>query len=143
MRVVLDTNILVSFAIRPTANFRRIFEYVIRDGDVLICEETLAELSEVLTRDKFMRYFSRVDDIRDYIEWYEAMGEMIDLVEHVVACRDPKDDKFLALAVSGRADCIIAGDADLTTMGTFRGIPIYSPATFLRAFGLEPPARQS
>ena len=56
------------------------------------------------------------------------------VTEHVVACRDPKDDKFLSVAVSGRADCIIAGDKDLLEMVTFGGVPVYRPADFIRLF---------
>lgn len=42
------------------------------------------------------------------------------------------DDKFLELAVNGHADLIVSGDADLLALGPFRGIPIITPATFLR-----------
>jgi predicted nucleic acid-binding protein len=45
-------------------------------------------------------------------------------------CRDPDDDKFLELAVNGRADVIISGDADLLVLDTFRGIPIITAAAF-------------
>jgi predicted nucleic acid-binding protein len=48
----------------------------------------------------------------------------------VTACRDPKGDKFLELAVNGRADLIVSGDADLLVLDTFRGIPIITPAAF-------------
>jgi predicted nucleic acid-binding protein len=48
-----------------------------------------------------------------------------------VACRDPTDDKFLELAVSGNADLILSGDKDLLTLHPFRGIPIVTPAAFV------------
>jgi len=44
----------------------------------------------------------------------------------------PKDDKFLELAVNGRADVIVSGDADLLALNPFRGIPIETPADYLR-----------
>jgi predicted nucleic acid-binding protein len=47
------------------------------------------------------------------------------------ACRDPKDDKFLELAVHGRADLIVTGDQDLHTLNPFRGIAILTPNAFL------------
>ncbi len=40
------------------------------------------------------------------------------------ACRDAKDDKFLAYAVEGRADFIVTGDADLLELRNYQGIPI-------------------
>jgi putative PIN family toxin of toxin-antitoxin system len=70
----------------------------------------------------------------DYVEWYAGLSEQIIVTEHNVACRDPKDDKFLSLAMSGKADCIIAGDYDLLDMVKFNGIPIYRPAEFIRLF---------
>lgn len=61
MRLVVDTNILVSFAIRPNRTFERIFDHVANHGVLLISDETLTELADVLTRDKFRRYLPMVD----------------------------------------------------------------------------------
>ena len=49
------------------------------------------------------------------------------ITERVAACRDPKDDKFLELAVNGRADLIVSGDADLLVLDTFRGNSDHHP----------------
>ena len=46
-------------------------------------------------------------------------------------CRDPDDDKFLELAVSENATCIVSGDSDLLELDPFRGIPFLEPADFL------------
>jgi uncharacterized protein len=133
MRVVVDTNILVSFAIRPNTNFERIFDHLAAQGVTLISEDTLAELVDVLNREKFRRYIPS-NRVIDYVEWYIAISEIAVVTEPVVACRDPKDDKFLALALAGKADCIIAGDSHLLDMVSFNGVAIYSPADFLRLF---------
>jgi putative PIN family toxin of toxin-antitoxin system len=133
MRVVLDTNILVSFAIRPNADFERIFDHIAANGVSLVSEDTVAELLDVLSRDKFRKYIP-IDQSLDYVEWYCEISEQVVVTEHVVACADPKDDKFLSLAVSGKADCIVAGDHDLLDMIAFNGIPIYRPAEFTRRF---------
>ncbi len=58
-------------------------------------------------------------------------AEAVTTVEVVTACRDPTDDKFLELAINGRADVVITGDRDLLVLHPFRGIPIVSPATFI------------
>lgn len=47
------------------------------------------------------------------------------------ACRDPKDDKFLELAIDGRADAIVTGDQDLLVLHPFRGIAVLTPAEYL------------
>lgn len=56
------------------------------------------------------------------------------VTEDVIACRDPKDNKFLSLAVSGKADCIISGDSDLLDMVAYGGIRLYCAADFLEFF---------
>ena len=61
-----------------------------------------------------------------------AAAERVTITERIAACRDPKDDKFLELAVNGHADLIVSGDADLLALNPFREIPIVTPATFVR-----------
>jgi len=48
----------------------------------------------------------------------------------VVICRDPKDNKFLALAADGQADYLVSGDRDLRDLSNFNGIPILTPREF-------------
>lgn len=69
----------------------------------------------------------------DQLRGMLAAAELVTIAEHVAACRDPDDDKFLELAVNGNADAIISGDADLLSLDTFRGIPIITAAAFARA----------
>ncbi len=133
MRVVVDTNILVSFAIRPSEYFATLFDYLAANGVTLVSEDTIGELFAVLSRDKFRQYVSQNSAI-DYVEWYAGISETVVVTEQVIACRDPKDDKFLALAVAGKADCIVSGDRDLLDMITYNGVPIHSAADFLRLF---------
>jgi len=58
-------------------------------------------------------------------------AEWVDTDVKISACRDPKDDKFLELAVGGNADLIVTGDNDLLALNPFRGIPILTPDAFL------------
>lgn len=57
--------------------------------------------------------------------------------EEVRACRDASDDKFLEVIVNGHASCLVSGDKDLLSLHPFRGIPILSPADFLKALSQE------
>jgi len=50
----------------------------------------------------------------------------------ITECRDPKDNKFLEVAVAGRADVIVTGDGDLEVLDPFEGIPLIRPAKFLQ-----------
>ena len=54
-------------------------------------------------------------------------------------CRDPKDDKILELALSGKADLIISGDKELLVLNPFRAMQIQSVDQFLKSIGYYPP----
>jgi putative PIN family toxin of toxin-antitoxin system len=49
-----------------------------------------------------------------------SAAELVTITERIAACRDPKDDKFLELAVNGHADLIVSGDGDLLALNPFR-----------------------
>jgi putative PIN family toxin of toxin-antitoxin system len=57
--------------------------------------------------------------------------EIIPILSSIQACRDPRDDKFLEVAVHDQADLIVTGDCDLLDLHPFRGISILSPAAYL------------
>jgi putative PIN family toxin of toxin-antitoxin system len=80
-------------------------------------------------RDKFFRIpvAQRQALLDDFINLLEIVVPQIE----VAICRDPDDDKFLSLAVSGNADLILTGDDDLLTLHPFRGLNILSPSTYL------------
>jgi putative PIN family toxin of toxin-antitoxin system len=101
MRAVVDTNILVSFAIRPNRDFEKLFDFLAAHGVTLVSEETIGELFAVLSREKFRPYISQKSAI-DYVEWYTGISEMVTITEQVAACSDPKDDKLLSLAITGK-----------------------------------------
>lgn len=128
--MVLDTNLLVSAALLENSLPRRAVELALRKGEVLTSNETLAELGEVLTRKKFDRYVSEEKRLR-FLATILQLTELVEITENIVACRDPKDDKFLALAVSGGAKYIVTGDADLLVLHPFRGVSVITPADFV------------
>ena len=78
----------------------------------------LAELYKVLSRKQFRRYVDE-EDIRGFIAAVTSGAEWVDSMVEIRACRDPKDDKFLELAVSGQATHIVTGDADLLVLHPF------------------------
>jgi uncharacterized protein len=84
-----------------------------------------------LSRKLFRRYIDE-DDVRSLLAALTREAQWIEEVDvQISACRDPKDNKFLDLAVSGRATHIITGDLDLLVLNPFRGIYILSPREFL------------
>ena len=100
---------------------------------IVYSEETMAELAEVFTRPKFDKYIS-LEDRLDVIAVFETKAQLIHITEQIIACRDPKDDKFLSLAVTANASCIITGDKDLLVLNLFQNIPIVTPAEFFQLF---------
>ena len=91
---------------------------------------TLSELNDVLGRPRFNTYLSEANRLKFLAELVRE-SELVEITETVSESRDPKDDKFLELAISGGASHVISGDADLLTLHPFRGIPIVSPQDFL------------
>jgi putative PIN family toxin of toxin-antitoxin system len=68
---------------------------------------------------------------RSFLVKVILISEAIEIPSPIRACRDPRDDKFLELAVHGRAGILITGDADLLALHPFQGVDILSPADFL------------
>lgn len=93
----------------------------------------MAEWVEVFTRPKFDKYIS-LEDRLNVIAVFETRAQLINITEQIIACRDPKDDKFLSLAVTANASCIITGDKDLLVLNPFQSIPIITPAAFFQHF---------
>jgi len=87
-------------------------------------------LNDVLQRKGFEKYITE-EERMEFLSAFVRDGVWVEIVERVVACRDPKDDKFLELAVNGKAICIVSGDEDLLVLHPFRGIAIVSPRQFL------------
>ncbi|BAO30959.1 hypothetical protein SUTH_03186 [Sulfuritalea hydrogenivorans sk43H] len=129
-RIVIDTGVLISAAIRPQSIPALALEKALLYFDVCVSEETLTELAAVLLRRKFDRYAPKalrqtfIDGFRERSVLFAVSGEVSD-------CPDPKDNKFLALAEAAEAELIVASDPHLTDMHPWRGIPIMPPAAFL------------
>lgn len=139
MRCVFDTNVLVSALLISDSKPRHAFDRALAQGRVLLSFATLAELHDVLGRKQFRRYIND-EDIRRFLFALTRETEWIDVDVRIAACRDPKDDKFLELAVSGRATHIVTGDADLLALDPFQGVQILSPQSFLNLPLAPPPS---
>jgi putative PIN family toxin of toxin-antitoxin system len=130
MRVVIDTGVLISAAIKAQTVPNVAVYQAEQRGVLLKSPVTEAELIEVIDRPYLALLISSA--ARNRLVQLMARAEMITIAERIAACRDPKDDKFLELAVGGRADLILTGDNDLLMLNPFRGIQIVTPVTFVR-----------
>ena len=131
MRCVVDTNVLVSAMVFPLSVPRQAVDKALSDGVLLFSEFTMDELKEVLFRSKFDRYVSR-EERALFLAQIGVAAEFVSIIQLVRECRDPKDDKFLEVALNGRADVIITGDEDLLGLHPWRGIQVSSPKDFLK-----------
>ena len=127
---VVDTNVLLGRLLAPRGVAARAVDRALARGVLLVSEATLEELAEVLARPKFDPYLSRQERQR-FIALLGGVARVVPIHHHLHACRDPKDDKFLDMALSGGAKAIITGDQDLLALHPFHTIPILSPAEFL------------
>ncbi len=128
-RIVLDTNVIISallFGGNPRQILLKIINGEIRLG---ISPALLEKLREVLSRKKFNLTEQFVE-----MTLYEIEGlgdpvfprKKIKLID-----KDPEDNKVLECALEYKADMIISGDEHILGLGTFRGIPILTPAKYL------------
>ncbi|OYQ64371.1 putative toxin-antitoxin system toxin component, PIN family [Pseudanabaena sp. SR411] len=128
VRVVIDTNIWISFLIGKTLS--GLSEAII-SGQVIVLfsNDLFSELIEVLNRPKFKKYFS-ASAIEELIALLYEKIELIEIINHFNDCRDLKDNFLLDLAVSGHAHYLVTGDADLLILNPFHGVEIISYQAF-------------
>lgn len=129
-RIVIDTGVLVSAAIRPASIPALALEKAFLHFEICTSDETVAELEAVLSRSKFERYATAAER-RDFVQGFIERSVRIQVGHTINDCPDPKDNKFLALAEAAEGELIVASDPHLTGMHPWRGIPIMPPAAFL------------
>jgi putative PIN family toxin of toxin-antitoxin system len=127
-RVVLDTNIIIS-SVLGGALVLILEKWDEKKFTVVVTTDVISEYFEVLNRPKFNLKQETIDKITRYIYHFSEFvvpEEQIRFVED-----DPKDDKFLEAAVSGKVDFIVSGDSHLLAIKEFRSIPIITGREFL------------
>ena len=135
IRAVVDTNVLIRALIKPEGTVGPVVTHL-RNGDYVLLyadpllEELAAKLALPRIRDK---YQISDQDVETILALILLRGELVIPERRITACRDPKDDVVLEVAVSGHADFIVTGDRDLLVLHPFQGIPIVEPFKFLHA----------
>ena len=135
MKVVLDTNVVVSRFISPTGVPARLIARWTRGAfDLLASEPILIEYQQALTYSHVIKLHGYTNaEIADWIREVREVSITVIPVDTLrVVSADPKDDIFVECAVAGGADYIVSGDKHLLSLGEYQGIRILSPAEFLR-----------
>ena len=132
-RYVFDTNTLISAAIFKSSIPAKALYVTILSDSLAFSPEILDEFLTVLSRQKFDRYLTEKER-RDFMTMVLQCSTLVEEPSPIVACRDPKDDQFLALAIAAQAAAIVTGDSDLLVLNPFQDVIILQPADFLDSF---------
>lgn len=122
MKIVIDTNIWISFLIGKT--LKKLKDLIFEEKVIILTsEEQIEEVIAVLQRNKFKKYFNN-NDIEELLYLIYKTCKIVDIKERVNICRDKKDNFILDIAINGKADYIVTGDKDLLILSSFRGTKI-------------------
>jgi uncharacterized protein len=132
--VVLDSNLVVSAFLNPEGMASTALQVAVEHFDVAASSDTLAELADVLKREKFNRYASKTERIAK-LEAYAQTVLVFDVRLQVLDCQDPKDNKFLALCTTASAKALVTGDKkDLLVMHPYKNTAVLGLRAFVDGF---------
>ncbi len=132
MKVVLDTNVLVSGLLSPFGNSAEILRIVV-SGKIILCFDSriLIEYTEVLQRPKFQFDMSKISDLLKYIEQQGVMTAPIPLSQSL---SDPFDNAFLEVAIAENVICLITGNIKHFPVKLCKGVQIFTPVQFIEFY---------
>lgn len=132
MKIVLDTNVLVSGLIQPFGPSGQIVRLV-ADGELAVCHDSriLTEYREVLLREKFRFDPERVDALLDEIR---ASGIPVAARPLGVRLPDPDDEPFLEVALTGGIQYLVTGNGKHYPAEARHGVEVLSPRAFIELF---------
>lgn len=116
--------------LKPDGKSRRVFKIVLENHKPLLSIDQLAELEIVLQKSKFEKFIT-LQDRFEILALLLDKGELVNVISKTSICRDESDNKFLNLALDGKADIIITRDPDLLILADEFSIRIANPEQFL------------
>lgn len=130
MKIVLDTNVIVSGFLKPRSKPARILRLVLQGDLLIICNEhILAEYLEVLKRPKFELNLKNIQTILAFIR---SRGIYAPALPHPLNLPHCDDEPFLEAALSAGADALITGNTRHFPEKNCMGIVVLPPAAFLQ-----------
>jgi putative PIN family toxin of toxin-antitoxin system len=130
LRLVLDTNVLISAALSAQGAPAQLVHWVLERHTLVFSQATFDELRTRLYRPKFDRYI-RIDQRERLLHDFNACAHWVDIGEVAAYCRDRDDDKFFETALAGHASHLVSGDNDLLEAPPLPGLLCLSPAAAL------------
>ena len=143
MRVVLDTNVIISATLIRGGNEDQILRAWQRGAfELVLSPPILEELGRALFYEKLRKFHWMTDkEISELLQALAASSVVISGRAKVNASRDPDDDKFLAAATEAEARFVVTGDRDLLDLKNYRGVRIVRPLLFLKIIRRASPDR--
>jgi len=135
-KYICDTNILLSSLISKTSPPAQTVDYIREHGMFSFSQETLIEFEGVLKRPKFDKFLSK-EKRSNFINEIFELSVFYEVNQKVDICRDPKDNKFLDVAIASYADYLITGDDDLLVIERIGNTSIITPREFVDIFILQ------
>jgi len=128
IRVILDTNVWISFLIgKKLSNFK---DFILdKSVTIIVTEQLLEEIKLVTEKEKLKKYFPK-NCVKELLELLDIIGENITIKPTYFLCRDPKDNFLLDLIDYSNADFLVTGDKDLLEQNPFKTAQIIKPAEF-------------
>ncbi|MDP2942630.1 MAG: putative toxin-antitoxin system toxin component, PIN family [Candidatus Omnitrophota bacterium] len=132
MRVVIDTNVLVLGLLSPYGASAVIVRMAVGGSlDLLYDARIISEYREVLARPKFSFEKSNIDILLQFIEHYGIPVAAAPLSVHL---SDLDDEPFLEVAISGKAECLITGNAAHYPMRSKHKMRVLTPRQFINRY---------
>ncbi len=136
MKVVIDTNVIVSAVLRDRNPEKAVLYVVDRPEifDWVVSPAILAEYKQVLSRSKF----KAIDNVRSH--WLNLIDEAVKIIDVSISVdfpRDPKDAKFLECAIAANADYFVTGDRDFEEVSDLQNTQVVSASRFLKIVELK------
>ena len=138
LRAVIDPGVLVSALLTPAGSPAQLYmRWLAGEFELVACPQLLGELDRILRRPKFRRYATG-EEVDRYVAVLRGGASMApDPPPSPGLTRDPADDYLVALAREAAVDCLVTGDADLTSLVELSP-PVWSPAAFLARLDAGP-----
>lgn len=140
LRVVLDTNVLVSGLIGRAGPPRQLLDAWLEGSYILVSSlYQVQELNHVLSYARIAAHLKLTGPELDAI--LAAVLSEAEIVEGELdltgATRDPKDDPLLAVALLGGVNYLVSGDRDLLDLEEYEGVKMVTPREFVSVLGLD------
>ncbi len=134
LRVVLDTNDLISFLITPAGRAAAVVAAGLQESryEAVTCPTIVEEIRRVCGYPKIAhRYGISDEDAEVLVALLYSKAVITPGLLEASGCEDPSDNRVLACALEGQAQCIVTGDPHLLALREYEGIRICNPSEML------------